>query len=32
MRRLVRKHLPRPRILHPYPHQRFHARLKVGAV
>jgi len=32
MQRLVRKHLPRPRILHPYPDQRFHARLKVGAV
>ncbi len=32
MYRLTRLHLPRPRILHPYPHQRFHARLKVGAV
>ena len=32
MRRLVRKHLPRPRIIHPYPDQRFYARLKVGAV
>ena len=32
MHRLVRKHLPRPRILHPYPEQRFRARLKVGAV
>ncbi len=32
MHRLVRKHLPRPRIIHPYPSQRFHARLKVGAV
>jgi len=32
MHRLVRKHLPRPRIIHPYPDQRFHARLKVGAV
>jgi len=32
MYRLVRKHLPRPRIIHPYPDQRFHARLKVGAV
>ena len=32
MHRLVRKHLPRPRILHPYPETRFHARLKVGAV
>jgi group II intron reverse transcriptase/maturase len=32
MRRLIRKHLPRPRILHPYPNDRFRARLKVGAV
>ena len=32
MHRLVRKHLPRPRIIHPYPEQRFRARLKVGAV
>ena len=32
MHRLVRKHLPRPRIVHPYPDQRFYARLKVGAV
>jgi len=32
MARLVARHLPRPRILHPYPHQRFRARLKVGAV
>ncbi len=32
MHRLVRKHLPRPRIVHPYPDQRFRARLKVGAV
>ena len=32
MHRFVRKHLPRPRILHPYPNERFHARLKVGAV
>lgn len=32
MRRLARKHLPRPRIMHPYPQQRFHARLEVGAV
>ncbi len=31
MHRLVRKHLPRPRIIHPYPEQRFRARLKVGA-
>ena len=32
MQRLARKHLPRPRIVHPYPDQRFRARLKVGAV
>ena len=32
MRRLGRRHLPRPRIIHPYPNQRFHARLKAGAV
>jgi group II intron reverse transcriptase/maturase len=32
MQRLVRKHLPRPRILHPYPQDRFRARLKAGAV
>ena len=32
MDRLVHRYLPRPRILHPYPHQRFRARLKVGAV
>jgi group II intron reverse transcriptase/maturase len=32
MHLLVRKHLPRPRIMHPYPEQRFHARLKVRAV
>jgi len=25
-------YMPRLRILHPYPHQRFHARLKAGAV
>jgi len=30
--RLVRKHLPRPGILHPYPQDRFRARLKAGAV
>lgn len=30
--RLARKHLPRPRIIHPYPDQRFHARLKARAV
>ena len=29
---LVRRYLPSPRILHPYPHQRFRARLKVRAV
>lgn len=32
MQRLARRHLPRPRILHPYPDQRFRARLKAGAV
>jgi group II intron reverse transcriptase/maturase len=32
MDRLVRCHIPRPRILHPHPHQRFYARFKVGAV
>jgi group II intron reverse transcriptase/maturase len=32
MQRLARRHLPRPRIVHPYPDQRFHARLKAGAV
>ena len=32
MQRLVRRHLPRPRIIHPYPDQRFRARLKAGAV
>ncbi len=32
MHLLVRRHLPRPRILHPYPTQRFRARLKAGAV
>jgi group II intron reverse transcriptase/maturase len=32
MERLSRRYIPRPRILHPYPHQRFRARLKVGAV
>lgn len=32
MRRLARRHLPRPRIIHPYPDQRFRARLKAGAV
>jgi group II intron reverse transcriptase/maturase len=29
---LSRKHLPSPRILHPYPESRFHARLRAGAV
>jgi group II intron reverse transcriptase/maturase len=32
MQRLTRLHLPRPRIVHPYPDQRFRVRLKVGAV
>ncbi len=32
MQRLARLHLPRPRIVHPYPDQRFRARLKGGAV
>jgi len=32
MQRLARLHLPRPRVTHPYPNERFHARLKVGAV
>ena len=32
MQRLVRRHLPRARIVHPYPNQRFRARLKAGAV
>lgn len=32
MYRLAERHLPRPHIIHPYPHQRFRARLKVGAV
>jgi group II intron reverse transcriptase/maturase len=32
MHRLVRRHLPRPRIVHPYPHQRFRVRLQAGAV
>lgn len=32
MQRLARIHLPRPRILHPYPDQRFRARLAVRAV
>jgi group II intron reverse transcriptase/maturase len=29
---LMQRSLPRPRILHPYPHQRFRARLKARAV
>jgi group II intron reverse transcriptase/maturase len=32
MQRFAKRHLPRPRIVHPYPDQRFHARLKAGAV
>jgi RNA-directed DNA polymerase len=32
MQRLARRHLPHPRIVHPYPDKRFHARLKAGAV
>lgn len=32
MQRLARLHLPRPRITHPYPNERFRARLKAGAV
>ncbi len=32
MQRLGRRHLPRARIIHPYPDQRFRARLKAGAV
>jgi group II intron reverse transcriptase/maturase len=32
MQRLSRQHLPRPRIIHPYPNQRFRARFKAGAV
>ena len=32
MQRLARRHLPRPRITHPYPDERFRARLKAGAV
>lgn len=30
--RLLKRHVPSPRILHPYPNKRFHARLKAGAV
>ena len=32
MHRLVRRHLPRPHILYPYPNQRFRVRLKAGTV
>jgi group II intron reverse transcriptase/maturase len=32
MQRLARRHLPSPRILHPYPNQRFRARLEARAV
>lgn len=32
MCRLARRHLPKPRIIHPYPTTRFRARLEVGAV
>ena len=32
MGRLMRIHLPKPRILHPWPHPRFHDRSKGGAV
>ena len=32
MQRLARLHLPRPRVTHPYPTERFRARLKAGAV
>ena len=32
MHRLLRRHLPRPRIVHPYPEQRFRGRLKAGTV
>jgi group II intron reverse transcriptase/maturase len=32
MNRLARRHLPRPHITHPYPNERFRARLKAGAV
>ena len=32
MQRLARKHLPRPRVTHPFPNKRFRDRLKVGAV
>ena len=32
MHGLIRRYLPRPRILHPYPNQRFRARLAARAV
>ena len=32
MQYYARKYLPEPRVLHPYPDQRFRARRKVGAV
>lgn len=32
MARMASRYLPRPRILHPYPHQRFYDRLKARAV
>ncbi|MFQ5938086.1 MAG: group II intron reverse transcriptase/maturase [Acidiferrobacterales bacterium] len=32
MQRLARRHLPRPRIVHPYPDQRFRVRLEARAV
>ncbi len=32
MHKLVRRHLPKARMIHPYPEQRFRARLKAKAV
>ena len=32
MKRLIAQHLPPAKVLHPYPDQRFRARLKAGAV
>lgn len=32
MKRLIRIHLPAAKVLHPYPDQRFRARIKAGAV
>lgn len=32
MKRLIRKHLPAAKVTHPYPDQRFRARLEAGAV